>query len=44
LAYEYYKGPYQHKKLALYVNAGTGYWGPPHRFAIPSEISLLTLT
>lgn len=44
LAYDYYKGPYQHKKLALYVNAGTGYWGPPHRFAIPSEISLLTLT
>ena len=44
LVYQYYKGPYQHKKLALYVNSGTGYWGPPHRFAIPSEISLLTLS
>jgi predicted MPP superfamily phosphohydrolase len=44
LVYEYYRGPYQHKKMALYVNSGTGYWGPPHRFAIPSEISLLTLS
>ncbi len=44
LVYQYYKGAYQHKKMALYVNSGTGFWGPPHRFAIPSEISLITLT
>ncbi|MFI5391037.1 MAG: metallophosphoesterase [Bacteriovoracales bacterium] len=44
LVYKYYRGAYQHKNLALYVNSGTGYWGPPHRFAIPSEITLLTLS
>ncbi len=44
LVYKYYKGPYIHKKMALYVNSGTGYWGTPHRFTIPSEITLLTLT
>ena len=23
----------------IYVNRGTGYWGPPQRFLIPSEIT-----
>ncbi len=27
----------------LYVNSGTGYWGPPLRIAAPSEITLITL-
>lgn len=27
----------------LYVNSGTGYWGPPMRLGAPSEITLLTL-
>lgn len=31
-------------KLWVYVNRGTGYWGPPHRFGSTSEISLLRLT
>jgi predicted MPP superfamily phosphohydrolase len=27
----------------MYVNQGTGYWGPPMRLGTRSEISLLTL-
>jgi len=27
----------------VYVNRGTGYWGPPMRFGVPSEITLLRL-
>ncbi|MBX3251546.1 MAG: metallophosphoesterase [Myxococcales bacterium] len=27
----------------IYVNRGTGYWGPPNRAGVPSEISLLRL-
>ncbi len=27
----------------VYINRGTGYWGPPMRFGIPSEITLIRL-
>jgi predicted MPP superfamily phosphohydrolase len=27
----------------IYVSRGTGYWGPPNRAGVPSEITLLTL-
>ena len=30
-------------RLWVYINRGTGYWGPPMRFGIPSEITLLRL-
>lgn len=30
-------------KMWLYISSGTGYWGPPMRFGIPSEITRLTL-
>jgi uncharacterized protein len=30
-------------KMWLYISRGTGYWGPPMRFGIPSEITRLTL-
>jgi uncharacterized protein len=30
-------------QLWVYINRGTGYWGPPMRFGIPSEITLLRL-
>lgn len=43
LVHRYARGLHRHGRLALYVNPGTGFWGPPHRFAVPSEISLLTL-
>ena len=29
--------------LWIYINRGTGYWGPPMRFGIPSEITLIRL-
>jgi predicted MPP superfamily phosphohydrolase len=43
-AHKYYRGLNQYKKMWLYVNPGTGHWGPPNRFGIASEITLATLT
>jgi predicted MPP superfamily phosphohydrolase len=40
---KYYKGLYRVGGLWLYVNRGTGYWGPPLRFGVPSEITLVRL-
>ncbi|MBK9294222.1 MAG: metallophosphoesterase [Oligoflexia bacterium] len=31
-------------RMHVYVNAGTGFWGPPVRLGVPSEITLLELT
>lgn len=39
----YYKGLNRHGGLWVYVNRGTGYWGPPLRTGVPAEITLLTL-
>ena len=36
-------GLYRLKSLWLYVNRGTGYWGPPNRFGVPSEITHIRL-
>lgn len=41
--HRYYKGLNRHGRLWVYVSSGTGYWGPPLRFAVPSEITLLRL-
>jgi len=30
-------------EMWVYINRGTGYWGPPMRFGIPSEITLIRL-
>ena len=35
----YIKGFYRHKETLLYVNQGTGYWGPPMRIGTYKEIS-----
>jgi predicted MPP superfamily phosphohydrolase len=43
LAHRYVRGLNRHGKLWVYVNQGTGYWGPPLRFLIPAEITLLEL-
>jgi predicted MPP superfamily phosphohydrolase len=43
LAHKYYRGLNRHGKLWVYVNPGTGYWGPTNRFAVASEISLISL-
>ncbi|MGZ3686962.1 MAG: metallophosphoesterase [Bdellovibrionota bacterium] len=41
----YTRGLHHHEgKLWVYVNSGTGYWGPPNRFGVSSEISVITLT
>jgi predicted MPP superfamily phosphohydrolase len=39
----YYKGLNRHEKMWVYVNCGTGYWGPPLRAGVPAEITLITL-
>lgn len=39
----YYRGLNRHDKMWIYVNSGTGFWGPPLRTGVPSEITLLTL-
>jgi predicted MPP superfamily phosphohydrolase len=45
LAHPYTQGLNRHDdRLWVYVNSGTGYFGPPVRFAVPSEITLLELT
>jgi predicted MPP superfamily phosphohydrolase len=36
-------GLYQLKDLWVYVSRGTGYWGPPNRFGVPSEITRIRL-
>ena len=41
--HRYSRGLARHGRMQVYVSAGTGYWGPAHRFAVPSEITLLTL-
>ncbi|WP_419785002.1 metallophosphoesterase [Pseudodesulfovibrio sp.] len=39
----YVRGPYTHEATHLYVNQGTGYWGPPMRLGTVPEITLHTL-
>ncbi len=40
----YLKGLHRHESTWIYVNRGTGYWGPPLRLGVPSEITLIRLT
>jgi predicted MPP superfamily phosphohydrolase len=44
LFHKHYRGLSREGRLWVYVNPGTGYWGPPHRLGVPAEITLLTLT
>lgn len=39
----YISGLHKHGSMWIYVSYGTGYWGPPLRLGIPSEITLLKL-
>jgi len=43
-AHPYWTGLNNHNGMWVYVNNGTGFWGPPNRFGVPSEISLFKLT
>ncbi len=42
-AHPYIAGKHNHQGTWIYVNRGTGYWGPPLRIGIPNEITVLTL-
>ena len=35
----YVRGLYNHNGMKLYVSPGTGYWGPPNRLGVKSEIT-----
>jgi len=42
---KYSEGLYRvNEKTQLYVNRGTGFWGPPNRFGKRAEITVLTLS
>lgn len=43
LFHRFARGLDRHGRMQVYVNPGTGYWGPAHRFGVPAEITLLTL-
>jgi predicted MPP superfamily phosphohydrolase len=43
LVQPYLQGLHQHQGTQIYVNRGTGYWGPPLRLGAAPEITLLTL-
>ncbi|MBI3564954.1 MAG: metallophosphoesterase [Elusimicrobia bacterium] len=43
LFHRHSRGLSRHDRLRVYVNPGTGYWGPAQRFAVPAEITVLTL-
>ena len=40
---KFYKGLNRYENMWIYVNSGTGYWWPPLRTGVPSEITLITL-
>jgi len=44
LAHRYYRGLSKHGRMWIYVNRGTGFWGPPIRFGINPEITLYELS
>lgn len=41
--HQYSAGLYRQGNMQVYVNRGTGYWGPPLRLGVPSEITQFTL-
>ena len=43
LAHPFLAGLGKWDDMWVYVNRGTGYWGPPLRLGIPSEITVITL-
>ena len=43
--HKYFEGLYQvNERMQVYVNRGTGYWGPPNRLGKSSEVTHITLT
>lgn len=44
LVQPYVKGLHQHEGMNIYVHSGTGFWGPPNRFMVDSEIAEIVFT
>lgn len=44
LGQPYVSGLHKHNNTWIYVSRGTGYWGPPIRLGVPSEVTVYTLT
>ncbi len=44
LSQPYIAGLYKHENTWIYVNRGTGFWGPPMRLGGESELTLISLT
>ena len=43
LVHTHYNGLSKQRSMWIYVNPGTGFWGPPIRTTIPAEVTLLIL-
>ena len=43
MVYKISSGLGKYKNLQVYVNSGVGFWGPPMRVGVPSEITKITL-
>ena len=43
LSQPYIQGLHRHERTWIYVSRGTGYWGPPLRLGVTSEITVITL-
>ena len=43
MVHRYSHGLYRHDQMWVYVNPGTGFWGPPLRATVPPEITVLVL-
>jgi predicted MPP superfamily phosphohydrolase len=43
LAQPYVKGLYDHEGMKVYVNMGTGFWGPPNRLGTCGEVTVHNL-
>jgi len=43
LFHDYPRGLKRYKRMWIYTSTGTGFWGPPNRFLLPKELTLLVL-
>jgi len=41
--YRYPKGLSRHGAMWIYTSVGTGFWGPPNRFLVPPELTVITM-
>jgi predicted MPP superfamily phosphohydrolase len=41
--YDHGRGLSREGRMWVYTSVGTGFWGPPNRFLVPPELTLLTL-